>query len=150
MALSEREQKILEELENQLRAEEPRLAGAFAQQQGSRPVTPREWGVMAAGVLLGACALAAGVFFKSILLGVLGFLLVAAGLYVVLGRSERDRARLRRGQALPAASGRGASRNDAGSGALPWGAGGRSAAPDRARRQSGFMKRLEDRWDERH
>lgn len=122
MPLSEREQRMLEELEAQLRAEDPRLATHL---RDTRPagVSVRR---IVLGVALAVAGLAVvlwGVAVKLVAVGVGGAVLIGAGLYIV---TTRDRT---------------AASRDAG-------ADGRSAAGG-TRREGAFMARLERQWDER-
>ncbi|MCA4132784.1 DUF3040 domain-containing protein [Arthrobacter sp. M4] len=87
MPLSEHEQKLLEQLEKQLHEDDPK----FANSMGSDP--GRAWstrhiiiGVLAAvaGVLL----LLIGVSLQNIFLGVLGFVVMGAGVYFATLRSS--------------------------------------------------------------
>ncbi|WP_427008106.1 DUF3040 domain-containing protein [Pseudarthrobacter sp. H2] len=119
MPLSEHEQKLLEQLEKQLHEDDPK----FASSMGSDP--GRSWSTrhLVIGVLAGLAGiglLLAGVWMQIILVGVLGFVVMGAGVYFATMRSStigRSRA-----------------------------AGGRK--PGKAR--SSFMSNLEQRWDERH
>lgn len=80
MALSEREQKLLEQMERALYAEDPALANVL--QRGKR--TPKS---VAAGVVLalaGVGLLIAGLTASSPLIGVGGFVAIVAGLAVAL------------------------------------------------------------------
>ena len=87
MPLSEHEQKLLEQLEKQLHEDDPK----FASQMGSVP--GRSWstrhlvmGVLAtlAGVLL----LLVGVSTQIIIVGVVGFVVMGAGVYFATMRSS--------------------------------------------------------------
>ncbi|MEO5319590.1 DUF3040 domain-containing protein [Arthrobacter sp. CC3] len=118
MPLSEHEQKLLEQLEKQLHEDDPK----FANSMGSDP--GRNWstrhiviGVLAtlAGVLL----LLVGVSLQSIFVGVLGFIVMGAGVYFATMRSS--------------AAGKAKS------------TGGKKTGKGR----SSFMSGLEERWDER-
>lgn len=119
MPLSEHEQKLLEQLEKQLHEDDPK----FASSMGSDP--GRSWSTrhLVIGVLAGLAGiglLLAGVWMQIILVGVLGFVVMGAGVYFATMRSStigRSRA-----------------------------AGGRKAGKPR----SSFMSNLEERWDERH
>jgi predicted lipid-binding transport protein (Tim44 family) len=119
MPLSEHEQKLLEQLEKQLHEDDPK----FASSMGSDP--GRSWSTrhLVIGVLAGLAGiglLLAGVWMQIILVGVLGFVVMGAGVYFATMRSStigRSRA-----------------------------AGGRKPGKSR----SSFMSNLEERWDERH
>ena len=119
MPLSEHEQKLLEQLEKQLHEDDPK----FANSMGSDP--GRSWstrhvviGVLCA--LAGIFLLLVGVTLQNIFVGVLGFVVMGAGVYFATMRSSAP----------------GKSRS-----------GGRPVKPGKAR--SSFMSSLEERWDER-
>lgn len=119
MPLSEHEQKLLEQLEKQLHEDDPK----FANSMGSDP--GRSWstrhvviGVLCA--LAGIFLLLVGVTLNMIFVGVLGFVVMGAGVYFATMRS-----------AAPGKSG----------------SGGRPGKPGKSR--SSFMSSLEERWDER-
>lgn len=127
MALSEREQQLLAQLEQQLNADDPQ----FASHMDARPVRPTfSTRAVVLGVVLGVVGLAVvlgGVMLKSVLIGVAGFLIMSLGVYWA---STRGSGKLRgevRGNPAP----------DAG------------PAPKAAKPSSNFMRNLEDRWDER-
>lgn len=122
MPLSEHEQRLLDQLEKQLNADDPQ----FAQNVGSHASTPTSSVTvrnLVLGVLLGLVGLGvvvAGVATKIILLGVLGFLIAAAGAYLATKKTA--------------------------------GAPQRTTTHPRTTNQkktSGFMQNLEERWDER-
>ncbi len=119
MPLSEHEQKLLEQLEKQLNEDDPKFASSMGSAAG------RSWstrhlviGVLAA--LAGIALLLVGVTLQIIVVGVLGFVVMGAGVYFATTRS----------------SGVGRSRAE----------GGRKPGKPR----SSFMSNLEERWDERH
>ena len=119
MPLSEHEQKLLEQLEKQLNEDDPKFASSMGSDAG------RSWstrhlviGVLAA--LAGIALLLAGVWMQAIFVGVLGFVVMGAGVYFATMRSSAV----------------GRSRTS----------GGRK--PGKSRRS--FMSTLEERWDERH
>lgn len=119
MPLSEHEQKLLEQLEKQLNEDDPKFASSMGSDAG------RSWstrhlviGVLAA--LAGIALLLVGVTFQNIFVGVLGFVVMGAGVYFATMRSSAV----------------GKSRT----------VGGRKPGKPR----SSFMSNLEERWDERH
>jgi hypothetical protein len=119
MPLSEHEQKLLEQLEKQLHEDDPK----FASSMGSDP--GRSWSTrhVIIGVLAGLAGiglLLAGVWMQNILVGVLGFVVMGAGVYFATMRSST----IGRSKA----------------------AGGRKPGKSR----NSFMSSLEERWDERH
>lgn len=118
MPLSEHEQKLLEQLEKQLHEDDPK----FANSMGSDP--GRSWstrhvviGVLCA--LAGIFLLLVGVTLQNIFVGVLGFVVMGAGVYFATMRNSAP----------------GKSRS------------GRPGKPGKSR--SSFMSSLEERWDER-
>ncbi|MFB9070817.1 DUF3040 domain-containing protein [Citricoccus parietis] len=88
MPLSEREQKLLEQLEQQLNAEDPHFATSMSESGTSRFSTTR----LVAGAVTAAVGLGAllwGVSQQFIWLGIIGFIVMAAGVYVATSRSRR-------------------------------------------------------------
>lgn len=119
MPLSEHEQKLLEQLEKQLHEDDPK----FASSMGSNPA--RSWstrhiimGVFCA--LAGILLLLVGVTIQNIFVGVLGFIVMGAGVYFATLRSAAGK------------PGQGNGRPGKG-----------------AKQRSSFMSSLEERWDER-
>lgn len=123
MPLSEHEQRMLDQLEQQLRTEDPRLATQMADTGPHRLPVGR---VVAGAVLavVGLLVVVLGVANHAILLGVLGVVVIGVGIFLL---TTRPRA-VASGASSPVAR--------------------RSGAP---RRQGGgdLMGRLERRWDER-
>lgn len=125
MPLSEHEQRLLEQMERALYAEDPKFASALRQpvmRQGSRKR-------LALGIIIGLAGLGllvTGVAVKLAIVGVLGFIAMLAGATIaVTGRTAVD-ATVDEPAAHPTTKARGTS------------AGG------------GFMGRMEDRWRHRH
>lgn len=119
MPLSEHEQQLLAQLEKQLHADDPR----FVTSMGSRAVKGASTRNIVLGIVIavvGLLVLLGGVVLKSVLLGVLGFVVMGAGVYVATLRSGKPR---------------------------PDGAGGKGGPP---RRSSPFLQNLEQRWDQRN
>ncbi len=119
MPLSEHEQRLLDQLEEQLHAEDPK----FAHTLGSDPAKSFSTRHVVIGVLIaiaGILILLAGVFVQIIPLGVAGFVVMGAGVYV---------ATLRRGAPRSTEAG--------------------SASGQARKPRSSFMSSLEERWDER-
>lgn len=126
MPLSEREQRLLEELESQLRTEDPRLDTHL---RDSRPggVSVRRIVLGVAIAVAGLAVVLLGVSLQNILVGVLGVALMGGGVYVLTTRGRGD-----------AAATKGSGAGDAGQG------------PQGGRKKEGaFMSRLERQWDER-
>lgn len=98
MPLSEYEQRMLQEMEQQLRSDDPRLASTLADR--SRPDIRR----LSIGVLLllaGLGGLIGGVAAGQVWLGVLGFLAMLAGVMLAISRPRG--AGKARGKRRPAA-----------------------------------------------
>lgn len=134
MPLSEHEQRLLEQMERALYAEDPKFATSLRSASAGKASRGRAaFGVL---VLLGGITLLMlGAILPLIPLGVVGFVVMVVGATLTyLG--------LRGGPAAPAADAETAA--GAAPGAAP------SATPRRAPKQSsGFMDRLEDRWRKR-
>jgi len=91
MALSADEQRLLDQLEASLRAEDPKLVRQFEvkQEQPPRPRRPRPWWMAGLSLALGVLLLAAGMLWAWPFLSVGGFLVMFAGIvFVVLSRSR--------------------------------------------------------------
>lgn len=128
MPLSEHEQRLLEQMERALYAEDPKFASTLRQpviRQGSRKR-------MILGVLVAAAGLGlllAGVASKLAFIGVIGFVAMLGGAVLAFtgGPSGAAEAAPATGRATPQA-----------------GQGGGNAEP------GGFMGKMEDRWRQRH
>jgi hypothetical protein len=129
--LSEHEQRLLEQMERALYAEDPKFATSLRSASAGRASRGRA----ALGVLVllgGVTLLMLGAILPMIALGVVGFLVMIVGATLVyLGlRGRPAAAATAEGEAAPEASA--------------------GAAPRRAPKQApGFMNRLEDRWRKR-
>ncbi|MCP3426472.1 DUF3040 domain-containing protein [Rothia sp. AR01] len=123
MPLSEREQKLLEQLEQQLNHEDPKFAESMhGETRGSGTVRMPSVRHIVLGVVvavIGLAAVIAGVATKLIIIGVVGFVIMGAGVYLATLGKKRE----------AGASGR--ADRGASSG------------------QSSFMSRLEHQWDKR-
>lgn len=87
MALSEYEQQVLRQMEQQLRAEDPKLASDF----GARPrIDARRILIAIAFVVAGLSVLLGGVTLSWIWLGVVGFVLMLSGVMVFLGGGSSE------------------------------------------------------------
>ncbi|MDO4898460.1 MAG: DUF3040 domain-containing protein [Rothia sp. (in: high G+C Gram-positive bacteria)] len=124
MALSDREQELLAQLEKQLE-DDPAFTGAIPRVTGNGTVaaqsatfSPRNLALGALAAVVGLAVIIVGVSSKLILVGVLGFLITAAGVY---GATLKTKSAV----AAPA----------------------RSAAKGSSK--GSFMQSLEDKWDER-
>ncbi len=125
MPLSENEQRLLEQMERALYAEDPKFASAMrgaARRSGSA----RRLLIGVCGVVLGLVVLVVGVAGKSVPLGVVGFILMLAGTAYALS----------------------AQRKSGPTGVVNKGGTVRPAQASRRRRGS-FMQRLEERWERR-
>lgn len=119
MPLSEHEQKLLEQLEKQLHEDDPKFASSMGSDPG-RSWSTRHLVIGVLGALAGILLLLLGVSLQSIIVGVLGFVVMGAGVYFATMRSAG-------GKSKPGAAGR---------------------KPGKPR--SSFMSNLEERWEERH
>ena len=83
MPLSEHEQRLLEQMERALYAEDPKFASSL-RSSGAKPGARRSavTGVLAA--LAGVAALVAGAATSIVLIGVLGFVLMLVGTFLVI------------------------------------------------------------------
>jgi hypothetical protein len=120
MPLSEHEQKLLEQLEKQLHEDDPKFASSMGSDAG-RSWSTRHLVIGVLTTLAGIVLLLLGVTIQNIFVGVLGFVVMGAGVYYATMR----------GSAAGKAKSAGASRK-----------------PGKPR--SSFMSNLEERWDERH
>ena len=136
MPLSDREQQLLEQLEQQLRSEDPRFAqnisraSSASEQRASLSARSIVIGIVI--LLCGAVVVVASLYFLSdlwtVLGGVVGFAVMTAGGYIAFARSHsKEKAGISAG---------GAKSTD------------KRAQSPRAAKQT-FMQRLEDRWERR-
>ncbi len=125
MPLSEHEQRLLEQMERALYADDPKLAstlrGAHLRSYDRRRVIGG-----AVGLLLGVGLLLAGVASGMAVVGVAGFLVMLGSAWLVMAGYRA------RGAANPATPAAGESKGKA-----------------RKARSAGFMDRMEQRWDRR-
>jgi hypothetical protein len=122
MPLSEQEQRLLEEMERNLYRNDADFVHAVGGVRGRRP----NYRAIVLGVLLavaGVGALIAGVALQLLIVGIIGFALMFAGVLIAITPSKRGAV-----SAVPT----------------------EPAAAQKSRRSSGgFMDRLNDRWDRR-
>jgi hypothetical protein len=120
MPLSEYEQRMLEQMERQLRSDDPKLADTLGtrRSRGSRVLLGVVVLIVGIGMLVGGAAL------QQPWLGVIGFLTMFGGVWITVSSPRR---------ADP-------------TGAV--GGAGTTASGSRAGRRS-FMQRMEERWDRR-
>ncbi|MGM0931469.1 MAG: DUF3040 domain-containing protein [Actinomycetota bacterium] len=119
MPLSEHEQRLLDQLEQQLHAEDPKFASHMESASG-RSLSTRHIVVGSLVAIAGILVLLTGILSQIIAVGVLGFVIMGAGVYWATTRR----------------SGAGSSRST----------GNKPASSSKG----GFMANLEERWDERH
>ncbi len=130
MPLSDREQQLLEQMEQALSSEDPRFANQM--RGGAARARRRDWILGGVGALVGLAVVLLGVTQSNMWVGGVGFvIMVAAVVFAVTPRK---------------APGLAAVRDDGTTG--PRTKAGKPAAA-RAKRQTGFMDRLEERWDRR-
>ncbi|KQN99780.1 MULTISPECIES: DUF3040 domain-containing protein [unclassified Arthrobacter] len=120
MALSEHEQRLLDQLEQQLHADDPKFAHSMASDT-RKSMSTRRLVIGALITIAGILVLLAGIVNQNILIGVAGFLVMGGGVYFATTKSKQ----LDQGQP----------------------AGRPTKAPTGGK--SGFMTSLEDKWDER-
>ncbi|WP_026550840.1 DUF3040 domain-containing protein [Arthrobacter sp. Br18] len=120
MALSEHEQRLLDQLEQQLHADDPKFAHSMASNtRGS--MSTRRVVIGSLITIAGILVLLAGISQQFILLGVAGFLVMGAGVYFATTKPKSIEGGPTAGRPVkPASAGK-----------------------------SGFMTTLEDKWDER-
>nr|WP_290370743.1 DUF3040 domain-containing protein [Ruania suaedae] len=119
MPLSEYEQRVLEQMEQQLRSDDPKLANAIS---GTAVRRPRN---VVLGTLLGLAGvgmLVAGVATSYVILGIVGFLAMFAGVMLAISRP------------------RGAAAHETHES---------NVRPLKQKTDGSFMSRLEERWDKR-
>jgi Protein of unknown function (DUF3040) len=122
MPLSEYEQRVLEQMERQLTSDDPKFATSLQ----SQPIRPGfRWLIAGASLVVGLLLLVAGVSASAPWLGVVGFVTMFAGVAFALARSRRQ-------------GPTGVVQTD-----------GTVGARRQSRRAPGFMRRLEERWDQR-
>ena len=80
MALSDREQQLLEQMERALASEDPRFASALGGSMTNRIAT-KSIGIAVLGVVVGIGSLLAAVSLSIPALGVVGFLAIVSGFY---------------------------------------------------------------------
>ncbi|MFI5526030.1 DUF3040 domain-containing protein [Streptomyces platensis] len=130
MPLSEHEQRMLEQMERALYAEDPKFATAL-EGSGLRTYTRRRVYQAVAGFLVGIALLMAGMVAQQIWISVVGFLvMLGCAVLAVTGWRKAPKP--------------GEQQSGAGSGAA-------AGAPARrqARQRRSMMNRIEDRWQRR-
>ncbi|MBT1542132.1 MULTISPECIES: DUF3040 domain-containing protein [Curtobacterium] len=128
MPLSEQEQRLLEEMERSLYQNDSDFVARVTRRQGRPTYTAITLGVL--GALAGIAVVIVGLVIKAPLLGILGFVVMLAGVLFAL------RPGMRAPKAKPARPGKPAS--------------GGSARPSASGGGGSFMDRMNDRWDKRN
>lgn len=121
MPLSEHEQKLLDQLEQQLHAEDPKFASSLSLVP-ARSVSTRNVVIGVLVMIAGLLVLLGGVALQLIALGILGFLIMGGGVYIATSKSKHG--------AAAAATATAGTRT-------------------RTKQKSGFMSGLEEKWEER-
>lgn len=122
MGLSDREQEVFAEIQSQLISEDPKFASKL-QMNAEGPLRRFSTRNIVLGVLtatLGIVVLLTGVTIDAIWLGIVGFVIMGAGIYLATKRTTRPPSK---------SGGRGGNRQ--------------------SQSKQGFMEGLESRWDER-
>lgn len=127
MPLSEYEQRVLNQMEQQLRSD-PKLVSTFNSEQR---YSGRRLALGALAVLAGLGMLVGGVASSMVWLGVLGFIAMLGGVMFAISRPKGSAPR-------PAATGK-----------TPGKASGTGSTSAARRGDAGFMQRLEERWERR-
>jgi hypothetical protein len=125
--LSDNEQRLLEQMERALYAEDPKFASTMRGAK-RRPGTGRRFAIGGTGFAVGVVVLLVGVMQQQVVVGALGFVLMLAGTAFAVSR--------RRGGPTGVVNGDGTLRPAA-------------ATTRRRRGPATFMQRLEQRWDRR-
>ncbi|WP_168581331.1 DUF3040 domain-containing protein [Gephyromycinifex aptenodytis] len=133
MPLSEHEQKLLEQMERALYAEDPKFA---TQMKGSHRGTigGRRAGIGIAVAVLGLGLIIAGVSLRLVWLGGIGFAVMVAGVAWAFTPTRTSKEAPEAPAAATATSARVRRRQ---------------ARPSKQGGSSSFMQRMEDRWDDR-
>ncbi|NJC22076.1 hypothetical protein BJ994_001152 [Arthrobacter pigmenti] len=121
MALSEHEQRLLDQLEQQLHADDPKFAHSMASST-PRSMSTRRIVLGSLVTVAGLAVLLLGITNQFIPVGVVGFLIMGAGVYYATTKSKL-------------------------SGSAP--GGGKDTKTASASRGNGFLSSLEEKWDER-
>lgn len=130
MPLSEREQRMLKQLEEQLQSEDPSFASSM-QDSPSGTLNVRNIVLGSLVAVLGIVVLLLSIYNQWIIVGVIGFLIMGAGVYYATTGGASGNSR-----------GNGGGGNGGGGG----GGGPRSSTPSPS---GNFMTGLEQRWEER-
>lgn len=127
MPLSEHEQRLLDEMERELYQHDASFAAKVDRASGQRARSPYQFVVLGSLLALaGIAVLISGVVLKLALIGVLGFIVMFAGVVLAFTRPKRT------------------SHQDATNPASD-----HSTSHGSKKTNSGFMDRMNDRWDKR-
>jgi hypothetical protein len=143
MPLSEHEQRLLEQMEKALYAEDPKFATSLRSNSTAASRSRAALGVLA--VLGGLGVLLAGMAMPQPILGVLGFVVMLAGAVLIYFAFTRGGAAAE----TAGSQGDGAGDGDSAAGGAPGGASTSSGKGKQRRPSSGFMDRMEERWRKR-
>lgn len=91
MPLSEHEQRLLDQLEQQLHAEDPKFANALASDP-AHSLSTRHIVIGVLVMIVGIMVLLGGVASQLIVVGVLGFLIMGGGVYIAISRPKFGKA----------------------------------------------------------
>lgn len=130
MPLSEEEQRLLEQMEEALAAEDPKFVSAL-RGSSARTKHRRLTALGVVGFLAGVAVLMTGAVLKQEIVAVIGFVLMLTMAYLALVNFRRLGDQELPDNVHPIGDAKGGS--------------GKATAP----RQSGFMNRMEDRWRRR-
>ncbi|MCG7444068.1 DUF3040 domain-containing protein [Dermabacter vaginalis] len=133
MPLSEKEQRILDELEKQLSSDDPTLAHQFGEPEKSSSFNTRRVALGGGIIVAGLALLIFAVSLPAVWLGVLAFVVMVVGAFVCLSSESPKQIPLDDPRRMHPS--------------FTYGASKRGAKGSKA--QSSFMKKLEQRWDER-
>jgi hypothetical protein len=87
MPLSEHEQRVLEQMERALSVEDPKLVSTLTGSRAAERVRSR-MGLAVGMVILGIGTLLGGLIEKVTFVGVIGFVLALAGIYLAISRAS--------------------------------------------------------------
>jgi hypothetical protein len=133
MPLSEREQRLLKELEQQLQSDDPGFASSLEDSPVGGAFNVRNLVLGLLVTVVGVGVLIVGIYQQWIPLGILGFLIMGAGVYFATAG----------GSVGPKKGNGGGGNGGGGSG----GSGPRSSTPSPS--GGNFMSTLEQKWEER-
>ncbi|WP_150463121.1 DUF3040 domain-containing protein [Nesterenkonia ebinurensis] len=133
MPLSEREQRLLKELEQQLQTEDPSFASSLEESPVGGKFNVRNLVLGLLVTVVGIGVLILGIYQQLIPVGILGFIVMGAGVYFATAG----------GPSVPRSGGNSGNGNGGGSG----GTGPRAPAPSPS--GGSFMSSMEEKWEKR-